>query len=59
MRPYDVIVGFDGTDVLDASHFLRLLADAKIGSTVEIVVVREGRRLRMGVEVTQAGSRRT
>jgi Do/DeqQ family serine protease len=59
MRPYDVIVGFDGTDVLDASHFLRLLADAKIGSTVEIVVVREGRRLRMRVEVTQAGSRRT
>src|SRR3954465_14134602 len=45
IRPGDIISSFDGTQIDDASHFERLLSDAKIGSTVTLGVFRERKKL--------------
>ena len=44
LRQYDIIVAFNGTSIDDASQFIRLLADAEIGSTATLTVVRDGRQ---------------
>jgi serine protease Do len=56
VRPDDVIVSFNGQPVSDASHLLRLLADAEIGSTITLGVVQEGRRRELKVRVAQRES---
>ncbi len=53
LLPGDVIISFNGQTVEDPSHFLRLVADAKIGSTSTIVVVREGRQVTLQIPVLQ------
>ncbi len=58
IRPGDVIVTFDGQRVEDASHLLRLLADAPIGSTVALTVIRDSRDVDLDVEIGRARSRR-
>lgn len=58
LRPGDLIVEFDGRAVEDASHFLRLLADARIGSTVRLRVWRGGRLLDLTATIRPAPSRR-
>ena len=58
IRPGDVIVIFDGERVEDASHLLRLLADATIGDTVELTAVRGGREVDLRVAVGRARGRR-
>jgi len=56
--PGDIIVSFDGTTIDDPSQFVRLLSDAKIGSTVTLVVLREGRQQTVKVPIQQStGSR--
>jgi S1-C subfamily serine protease len=40
LRPGDVIVGFNGHTIDDPSQFLRLVADAKVGSTATVKVLR-------------------
>jgi Do/DeqQ family serine protease len=57
IRPGDVIVSFNGTAVTDPGHFLRLLADAKIGSTATIGVDRGGRTVTVKVPVAQIEGR--
>ena len=57
VRPGDVVVTFDDTPVEDASHLLRLLADATIGSTVTLGVIRDARTLTLEVEISQARQR--
>jgi serine protease Do len=59
IRPGDVIVSFGGQAVQDASHFLRLLADAKIGSTVRLELIRDGQTRDVQVAVSRAQPRRT
>jgi serine protease Do len=59
LRRYDIIVEFGGTAFEDASHFLRLLADAEIGSTVVLTVVREGRSRQLRITIEQASAQRT
>jgi serine protease Do len=56
LRPDDVIVSFNGQPVNDASHLLRLLADAEIGSTITLGVIQEGRRRDIKVRVAQRES---
>jgi serine protease Do len=45
LRPGDIIVGFNGQKVDDPSQFFRFVADAKIGSTASVRVLRNGRPL--------------
>ena len=58
IRPGDVIVSFNGQTVEDASHFLRLLADARIGMTAAVVVLRDRSRVDLKVPIVQGGRRR-
>jgi Do/DeqQ family serine protease len=57
LRPGDIIVKFDGREVEDPGHFLRLLADARIGSTAALEVLRTGRPITIEVPVTLARAR--
>jgi Do/DeqQ family serine protease len=45
LRPGDVIVEFNKQQVDDPSQFFRLVADAKVGSTAAVRVLREGRAM--------------
>jgi S1-C subfamily serine protease len=58
LRPADAIVRFDGTLVEDASQLQRLIADAPIGSTVALEVLRGDRQLEIDVPIVQASRRR-
>jgi Do/DeqQ family serine protease len=51
VRPGDVIVGFNSTKVDDPSQLYRLVADARIGSTAAIKVLRNGRTLDLKVPI--------
>jgi serine protease Do len=52
VRPGDTIVRFNGQAVDDPATFVRLLADAPIGSTVKLSVRRQGRAVEIPVRVT-------
>jgi Do/DeqQ family serine protease len=59
LRQYDIVVSFNNTAIDDASQFIRLLADAEIGSTAALTVVRGGRERTIRVVVEQASGTRT
>src|SRR3954451_22329887 len=52
IQPGDIIVGFNGTKVQDPSQLYRLVADAPIGSTATLRVLREGRTVEFKVPIT-------
>ena len=54
MRPGDIIVSFNGAPVEDQSHIMRLLSDAKIGSTVTVGLLREGKPLSVKVPIVKS-----
>jgi serine protease Do len=54
IRPGDVIVSFNGTNIEDEYHIMRLLADAKIGSTVTLGLLREGKSLSVKVPIVKS-----
>ncbi|HEV3215623.1 MAG TPA: trypsin-like peptidase domain-containing protein [Vicinamibacterales bacterium] len=54
LRPTDVIVSFNGQTVQDPSHLVRLVADAKIGSSATVGVVRDGRQLTLKIPVVES-----
>jgi Do/DeqQ family serine protease len=58
LRPGDIIVSFNEMPIDDSFQFLRLLSDTKIGSTVTLGLLREGRRMTVKVVVEQATGRR-
>jgi len=58
IRQYDVIAFFNSQPVEDASQLLKLVADAKIGSTATLGLVRDGRRLELKVPVVQGTRQR-
>jgi Do/DeqQ family serine protease len=43
LRPGDIVVAFNGQKVDDPSQFFRFVADAKIGTTASVRVLRNGR----------------
>jgi Do/DeqQ family serine protease len=51
IRPGDIILTFEEQDVRDPSHFIRLVSDARIGSSVRLGLLREGRRLTLSVPI--------
>jgi S1-C subfamily serine protease len=53
MRPGDVIVAFNGTQVDDPGHLWRLMSDAPIGSTAAVTVIRDRRRVELKIPVVK------
>ncbi len=58
LRPGDIILTFNGTQIEDAAQFMRLLSDAPIGSTATLGVVSDGRQRSVKVPIIQAQSGR-
>ena len=58
LRPGDVIVGFNNQTINDPSQFLRLVADAKIGSTATVKVLRAGRAMEFKLAIVSSSSAR-
>jgi len=54
LRPGDVIVSFNGTAIEDPSQLYRLLSDAKIGTTVTLGILREGRSTSVKVPIVKS-----
>jgi Do/DeqQ family serine protease len=59
LRPGDIILMFNGRPVEDASAFMRMLADSKVGTTARLQILRESRRLEVTVPITRSRSPRT
>jgi serine protease Do len=59
LRQYDIIVSFNKSTIEDASQFIRLLADAEIGSTATLTIWREGRQRTVQIKIEQAAAART
>ncbi len=53
VEPGDVIVTFNSQSVDDPSHLVRLVGDARIGSTATVVVIREGRPVTLQIPIHQ------
>jgi Do/DeqQ family serine protease len=51
LRPGDVIVAFDGTDVIDSSQLSRQIQDTEIGSTATTTVIRSGQRIDLDISI--------
>jgi serine protease Do len=56
LRPGDVIVGFNGQSVDDASQLRKMVADAKIGTTATLKIVRNNRTVDMKVPIQSSAS---
>jgi serine protease Do len=54
LRRGDVIVGFNGQQVDDPSQLFRLVADAAIGSTATVTVLRDGRSSELKVPIVSS-----
>jgi Do/DeqQ family serine protease len=52
IQPGDVIVSFNGQPIDSADALVKIMADAKIGSTATIEVLRQGRRMTIKVPIT-------
>jgi serine protease Do len=50
---YDIIVSYNGTDVVDSNELIRLVGETRIGSTATIVVLRKGKRTELKVPIEQ------
>jgi Do/DeqQ family serine protease len=51
LRPYDIIVAFNGRKIETGEQFVRAVADAPIGSTATLSVLRQGRQMELKVPI--------
>ena len=58
LRPGDVIVNFNQLPVDDASQFTRMVADAKIGTSADLKVLRNGRTMDVKIPIVSSSRRR-
>jgi serine protease Do len=58
LRPGDIILTFNGRPVEDASTFMRMLADSKVGTAAKLEILRESRHLEVTVPITRSRSAR-
>jgi serine protease Do len=58
LRPGDVIVAFNGQPVEDASQLSRMVADAKVGSTATLRVLRNGRPFEVRLPIVSTSRQR-
>jgi Do/DeqQ family serine protease len=56
LRPGDIIVGFNGQNIDDPSQLQRAIADARIGSTATVKVLRNGRTLEFKLPIVSSSS---
>jgi len=54
LRPGDIIIMFNGRAVEDASAFMRMLSDAKVGTAARLEILRESRKLEITVPITRS-----
>ena len=54
LRPGDIIISFNSRTVDDASAFMRMLADSKVGTAARLEILRESRRLEVTVPITRS-----
>jgi serine protease Do len=59
LRPGDVIVAFNGQSVEDASQLKRMVADAAIGTTASLKVVRSSRNLDIKIAIESSAAMST
>jgi S1-C subfamily serine protease len=59
VRAGDIVASFEGQPVDDAGQFARLLSDAKIGGTVTLGLLRDGRKVTARVPIVKATGTRT
>jgi serine protease Do len=59
LRRGDIVVSFNGTKIDDATHFIRLLSDAAIGTTATLGVMSNGRERTVRVPIVQASGSRS
>ena len=57
IRPGDVVVAFNGQPITDPSQFMRMVSDARIGSTATVTVLREGRKAEFHLPIVSTSSR--
>ena len=58
LEPGDIIVAVNGTAITDPSQFVRLIADATIGSSARIDVLRDGKRSTLRIPIDAQQERR-
>ena len=58
VRPGDVIIGLNGLPIDDPSQFLRLVSDAKPGTTATVRVLRSGRTLEFKLPIVSSSTAR-
>lgn len=58
LEPGDIIISVNGTSINDPSQFVRLISDSNIGSTAQIVILREGRRSTLKIPIETQQERR-
>ena len=56
LRPLDVIVTFNGTAIDNPSHLSRLISDARIGSTANVGIIRNGERLELEIPIVSTSA---
>jgi serine protease Do len=49
----DIIISYNGMDVVDSDELIRLVGETRIGSTATIAVLRKGKRLELKVPIEQ------
>jgi Do/DeqQ family serine protease len=54
LRPGDIIIEFGGRTVEDASAFMRILSDSKVGTVAKLLILRESRKLEITVPITRS-----
>ena len=59
LRPGDVVVAFDGKDIVESRNLTRMVADAQIDRTVTIEFLRSGRKLTAAVKIGRLDEGRT
>ena len=56
IRPGDIIVGFNGQAIDDPSQLSRMVSDAKIGSSVTLKVLRNGRAMEFKLPIVSSST---
>jgi Do/DeqQ family serine protease len=58
LEPGDIVLSVNGTAITDTSQFVRIVADATIGSTARVEIMREGRRTTLRIPIDTQQERR-